>query len=39
MIKVEDVELPESNITTADVLISQIKSLVLDSEGYLIEQG
>lgn len=38
-IKVEDVEIPESEPAYAELLISPIMSLHLESQGYLIEQG
>lgn len=38
-IKVEDVEVPGSVPATADILLSDISSLHLESQGYLIEQG
>lgn len=38
-IKVEDVEIPESEAAYAELLISDIWSLHLESQGYLIEQG
>lgn len=36
---VEDAELPGSTAAFADILISDISSLHLESQGYLIEQG
>ena len=38
-IKVEDIELPGSTLVYSDLLMSDIMSLHLDSQGYLIEQG
>lgn len=38
-IKIEDVELPESEMAVAELLISDIAKLDLDAPGSLIEQG
>jgi len=37
-IEVEDVELPDSVVTEAELVVSDILILHLDSQGYLIEQ-
>jgi hypothetical protein len=39
MIRVEDVEVPGSQVATAELVISNIMHLYLDSQGYLLEQG
>jgi len=38
-VKIEDAELPESEATFAEVLISDVAQLQLDTQGYLVEQG
>jgi len=37
-VRVEDVEVPGSRIAIAELLISDVMTLHLDSQGYLIEQ-
>jgi deoxycytidine triphosphate deaminase len=39
LITVEDVDLPESLPVTAELLISSVARLNLDTQGYLIEKG
>ena len=39
LITVEDVDLPESLPVTAELLISGVARLTLDTQGYLIEKG
>jgi hypothetical protein len=34
---VEDVLIPESSVVSAELLVSDVKSINLDSAGYLIE--
>jgi hypothetical protein len=38
-IRVEDIEIPDSKVTVADLIISDISRLELDTPGTLIEQG
>lgn len=38
-IKIEDIEIPDSVMAVAELLISDIAKLDLDSEGSLIEEG
>ena len=39
MISVKDVELPESEQVHAELHVSDVAKLELDTQGYLIEQG
>lgn len=39
LITIEDVDLPESLPVTAELLISSVARLTLDTQGYLIEKG
>ena len=38
-VRIEDAELPESAATFAEVLISDVSTIHLDTQGYLVEQG